>query len=281
MAETQTSVETEKDSAAQTAQPARKRPRLEMETEPRKKTRSVFGQVFGTLRKAREDDNQLKTSDAAKKRSEIDDEAKRDRHSANRKEEDLTIKDSIMKFKQEKISRLSGFLLTSDVFPNADSRPEPEDSALTSRPSSPTPRKKVLAHPPPISHPPPLYYLPAILTPNQAKFLEEQTRLTSEIMQEESREWADDKKKGLEEIAELRRKAAEALNSAAEASKARTPTPPPLSADAAVAPEETMEVEEKVGESVVDGEPTLQQPKDVLEEKRAPQLGDGEDTIEY
>ncbi len=49
----------------QSASQIRKRPRLDLEVEPRKKTRSVFGQVFGTLRKAREEDKQLKTSDAA------------------------------------------------------------------------------------------------------------------------------------------------------------------------------------------------------------------------
>lgn len=42
----------------------RKRPRLDLEVEPRKKTRSVFGQVFGTLKKARDQDSKEKTSDS-------------------------------------------------------------------------------------------------------------------------------------------------------------------------------------------------------------------------
>lgn len=42
----------------------RKRPRLDLNAEPRKKGRSIFGQVFGTLKKARDEDSKLKTSDA-------------------------------------------------------------------------------------------------------------------------------------------------------------------------------------------------------------------------
>ncbi|KIO22643.1 hypothetical protein M407DRAFT_27831, partial [Tulasnella calospora MUT 4182] len=89
----------------------KKRPGQEKASETAKKSRSLFSQVFGTLKKAKEE-NASEPTEAVRKRREIDariygkinrdvnlvrrqEEAKRDRHSALRKEEELAIKDEV------------------------------------------------------------------------------------------------------------------------------------------------------------------------------------------
>ena len=103
-------------------------------------------------------------------------EAKKEKQIANRKEEELQLKDSIVcispgledddadkcgvmqhKLRRTRLPLLSNFLLTSDVFPT-DSEASP---AVTANPLAPPPRSRVA----------PLYYLPAILTPVQEAFL--------------------------------------------------------------------------------------------------------------
>lgn len=95
--------------------------------------------------------------------------------SANRREEELQLKDSIVrhlifmmglyfnispaqyKLRRARLPLLANFLLTSDRIPSDDASPPP-------------PSKTPLALAP-RTHPPPLYYLPAILTPAQEVFL--------------------------------------------------------------------------------------------------------------
>jgi len=104
-------------------------------------------------------------------------EAKKDKHTANRKEEETQLKNSIVSrigtpfdvgklkatcdFHQHRLRRsrlpiLANFLITSDIIPSDD--------------SSPPPSHKIVLEPL-RSHPPPLYYLPAILTPSQEAFI--------------------------------------------------------------------------------------------------------------
>jgi len=104
-------------------------------------------------------------------------EAKKDKHSANRKEEEIQLKNSIVsplctpfdvgelrvtrdlhqhRLRRLRLPILANFLLTSDVIPSDDSSPPPS-------------HKTVLE--PSRSHPPSLYYLPAILTPSQEAFI--------------------------------------------------------------------------------------------------------------
>lgn len=175
----------------------------------------MFGILVGTLNKAKIEDKERNASDAvchrqicahyccpdlvfckakkrqlieqrlqAKLRKETDsvrraEDAKKDKTAANRKEEDLQLKDSIvcdvafaldvkLTFMQYKLRRtrlpiLANFLLTSDDIPLDASTPPPSENPL-----APVPR----------SHPPPLYYLPAILTSDQEAFL---TRRKAEV----------------------------------------------------------------------------------------------------
>ncbi|OJA12152.1 hypothetical protein AZE42_10544 [Rhizopogon vesiculosus] len=96
-------VEQEPDS-----QPARKRPRIDLGISERKRGKSMFGIVLGTLNKAKIEDKERNASEAmidqcleAKLRKETDsvrrtEETKKGRNAANRKEEDLQLKDSIV-----------------------------------------------------------------------------------------------------------------------------------------------------------------------------------------
>ncbi|KAG8907737.1 hypothetical protein FRC00_011629, partial [Tulasnella sp. 408] len=59
--------------------------------------------------------------------------------------------------------------------------------------------------------PPALYFLPAILTPAQKKFLDAQQDTVKEILVEEQKEWEETKEAGLEEVKTLRRQAEDAL----------------------------------------------------------------------
>lgn len=103
-------------------------------------------------------------------------EAKKEKHSANRKEEEIQLKNSIVgpscvslsvsesnqtlddqhRLRRARLPILANFLLTSDVIPSDD--------------SSPTPSPK-LALEPTRSHPPPLYFLPVVLTTAQEAFI--------------------------------------------------------------------------------------------------------------
>ncbi|KAG8898337.1 hypothetical protein FRC00_002967, partial [Tulasnella sp. 408] len=90
----------------------KKRPGQEKKPEPAKKSRSLFSQVYGTLKQKAKQESASEPTEAVKKRREIDariygkinrdvnlvrrqEEAKRDRHSALRKEEELAIKDDV------------------------------------------------------------------------------------------------------------------------------------------------------------------------------------------
>jgi len=238
----------------------RPRPRLDLDVEPRKKSRSIFGQVFGTLKKARDQDTQSKASESVKKRIEIDtrimgkitreqttvrkqDEAKRARFTANRKEEDLAIKDGILRLRQSVFPRLAGFLLTTDVIPRVDVEDDRNESDRP--PTSPLPTAS-LGHPPTAQQPAALYYLPAKLTKAQEAFLAKQKTRVGDAISEEMKEWATDRKKGVEEVAELRKQAAENIS--------ETPVedePPERSPATAV----KMELEEeKVGDTTASAE---------------------------
>ncbi|KAI0737244.1 hypothetical protein C8Q80DRAFT_1214400 [Daedaleopsis nitida] len=191
----------------------KKRPRLDMAVEPRERKRgkTMFGLLLGTLNKAKNDDKQRNASDAAKKRQLIDqrlqdklrketdsvrraEEAKKDKTSANRKEEELQLKDSFHKLRRIRLPLLSNFLLTSDVIPAVDSDPQASTNPLA---------------PPPRSRPPPLYYLPAKLLPSQEAFLQ---RRKAEVHEAAEKEWdafKEERTAGIEEITQLRQRVAE------------------------------------------------------------------------
>ncbi|KAF8132040.1 hypothetical protein EV363DRAFT_1260672 [Boletus edulis] len=192
----------------------KKRPKIDL-TVPsgeRKRGKSMFGILLGTLNKAKIEDKERNASDAAKKRQLIEqrlqaklrketdsvrqeEEAKKDKTTANRKEADLQLKDSIYKFRRVRLALLSNFLLTTDVIPPTDASPP----RVSTNPLAPPPR----------SHPPPLYYLPAVLTPAQEVFL---ARRKAEVTEAAEKEWAafrEERTAGIEEVIQLRRRVTE------------------------------------------------------------------------
>jgi len=112
---------------------------------PGRAAKSIFGVVVGTLKKADLEDKKRNATEAAKKRAIIDtrlqnkiaretatvrraEENKRDRHSANRKEEELALKESLFKNRQSRGKLLSNFLRTDDDFLKEDD--EEEDQVM-------------------------------------------------------------------------------------------------------------------------------------------------------
>ncbi|KAH0829030.1 hypothetical protein J3R83DRAFT_2484 [Lanmaoa asiatica] len=192
----------------------KRRPKIDLTvlSGERKRGKSMFGIVLGTLNKAKIEDKERNASEAAKKRQLIDqrlqtklrketdsvrraEEAKKDKTTANRKEEELQLKDSIYKHRHARLPLLSNFLLTTDIIPASDASPPP-------------PSTNPLA-PPLRSHPPPLYYLPAVLTAAQEVFL---ARRKAEVTEAAEKEWAafrEERAAGTQEIKQLRRRVAE------------------------------------------------------------------------
>ncbi|PPQ80106.1 hypothetical protein CVT25_001474 [Psilocybe cyanescens] len=190
----------------------KKRPRLDFSAatggRERKRGKSIFGILVGTLNKAKIEDKERNASDAAKKRQLIEqrlqaklrketdsvrraEDAKKDKTTANRKEEDLQLKDSIYKLRRTRLPLLANFLITSDVIPLEESSP------TSTNPLIPVPR----------SHPPPLYYLPGILTPSQKTFLKK--RKAEATAEKEWERFREERSAGIEEIDQLRQRVAE------------------------------------------------------------------------
>ncbi|KAF5373164.1 hypothetical protein D9758_001589 [Tetrapyrgos nigripes] len=192
------------------------RPKLDLSSEikpgERRRGKTMFGLVLGTLNKAKIEDKERNASEAAKKRQMIEqrlqiklrketdsvrraEEAKKDKTAANRKEEELQLKDSIYKLRRTRLSLLANFLCTSDKIPEED--------------SDPTPTSADPLAPPPRSHPPPLYYLPAILTPAQEAFIKKRKEAVTEAAEKEWQYFREERTTGIEEIHQLRQRVAE------------------------------------------------------------------------
>ncbi|KAL1712603.1 hypothetical protein EV715DRAFT_259405 [Schizophyllum commune] len=238
----------------------RKRPRLDMNTDARERKRgkSMFGLVLGTLNKAKNEDKERNASEAAKKRQMIEkklqeklkqetdtvrraEETKKDKTAAARKEEDLQLKDSVYKLRRKRLPLLANFLITSDVIPEspeADEAPRDDagetksgDAMDTDAADKPDPAKVLAQAQAPRQHPPPLYYLPAILLPSQKAFLEKRKKEVTEAAEKEWEAFAAERAAGITEIDQLRQKVAqesEELKKAEAALKAANKTTSPL-----------------------------------------------------
>ncbi|KAI6100616.1 hypothetical protein F5141DRAFT_308976 [Pisolithus sp. B1] len=190
----------------------KKRPKIDLtvQTGERRRGKSMFGIVLGTLNKAKLEDRERNASEAAKKRHLLEqrlqaklqketdsvrraEEAKKDKTTANRKEEELQLKDSIYKLRRIRLPLLSNFLSTSDIIPSDLT------STTLSEPLAPLPR----------SHPPPLYYRPAILTPSQDAFLAKRQVEVAEAAEKEWLAFLEERTTGIEEIKRLRQRVAE------------------------------------------------------------------------
>ncbi|KAI0782938.1 hypothetical protein C8Q75DRAFT_737264 [Abortiporus biennis] len=220
------------ETGSMTAATTRKRPRIDLTTEPRERKRgkTMFGLLVGTLNKAASEDKERNASDAAKKRQLIEqrlqdklrketdsvrraEEAKKDKTTANRKEEELQLKDSIFKLRRTRLPLLANFLCTSDQIPS-----EEDDTTMTTPPPPSLTTANPLA-PPPRSNPPALYYLPAILTPDQEAFLKRRKAEVNDAAEKEWIKFKSERATGLEEINRLRQRVAEEENKKKSPSK--------------------------------------------------------------
>ncbi|KAH9915505.1 uncharacterized protein B0H18DRAFT_885896 [Fomitopsis serialis] len=223
-------------SAEEATRAGRKRPRIDMAPDAgqRKRGKSMFALALGTLTKAKNEDRQRNQSDAVKKRQEIEqrlqdklrketdsvrraEEAKKDKTAANRKEEELQLKDSIYKLRRTRLPLLANFLLTSDTIPNipptdrSSPPPAPSEAPQDADPAAATARaSKAPALAAPLrSHPPPLYYLPAILTPAQEAFLKRRKEEVAAAADVEWTAFVDERTAGVSEITRLRERVGE------------------------------------------------------------------------
>ncbi|KAI9465213.1 hypothetical protein BJY52DRAFT_1388339 [Lactarius psammicola] len=199
----------------------KKRPRLDLTIEPRERKRgkSMFGLLVGTLNKAKTEDEARNASEAAKKRQRAE-EAKKDKHIANRKEEEIQLKNSIHRLRRARLPILANFLLTSDIIPSDESSPPPSHK-LTLEPTR--------------SHPPPLYYLPVVLTPSQEVFIAKRKVEAGETAKKEWSTFLSERDVAINEIKELRQRVVEeearkqAEREAARADESTKPDPTPTS----------------------------------------------------
>ncbi|KAF7969616.1 hypothetical protein HWV62_26785 [Athelia sp. TMB] len=278
----------QKQAPVQDASGPKKRPRLDLsDPRERKRGKSIFGLVLGTLNKAKVEDRQRNASEAAKKRQMIDqrlqaklrketetsrraDDAKKDKTGANRKEEELQLRDSIHKLRRARFPLLANFLLTSDNIPTDEDLPTASSG-------------KALAGPP-RSHPPPLYYLPAVLTPAQATFLARRKAEVHEAAESEWSEFAVERAAGVEEITAMRARVREEQ----ERKKAERDSREDAEGEAEV---KGMEVDEPLAQK---GEPEADkteekkaevkeesQPEPPKEDKDDVMQADDEDAVEY
>ncbi|CUA66975.1 hypothetical protein RSOLAG22IIIB_02885 [Rhizoctonia solani] len=232
----------------------KKRPRLDMNTEPRKKGRSVFGMVLGTLKKAKDEDKVRANTETAKRRAEVEErlareltrrkdqvrmesESKKQRSKAHQREEDIALKDSMIRQRQSTLPALANFLLTTDNIPSdftfdpsAVAEPGDTDTNMTDAMAKENvpPRGKQLSQFLPLpprsrnapSGPggrvdgPPIYFLPAVLLPQQKAFLEKRQFETKRVLATEEEAWKAERQKGLEEIQALKQSAQEAQEAA-------------------------------------------------------------------
>lgn len=195
------------------ASESKKRPRLDLSEAQKRKRGGMFGLLLGTLNKAKIEDKERNASEAAKKRQLIDqrlqnklkketdsvrraEEARKDKLTSNRKEEDLQLKDSIYKLRRTRLPLLANFLLTSDIIPpsSSDEDPAPLPLALSTVPRG---------------HPPPLYYLPALLTPAQESYIKRRKAQVLEAVDKEYTTFLEERSVGITEILDLRKAVAE------------------------------------------------------------------------
>ncbi|KAI0734758.1 hypothetical protein C8Q72DRAFT_769853, partial [Fomitopsis betulina] len=193
-----------------------KRPCIDMATNAgqHKHGKSMFTLALGTLTRVKNEDPACNQSDAAKKRQEIEqrlqeklrketdsvrraEEAKKDKMAANRKEEELQLKDSIVHTESKNLATAT---MCASRAP-ALAGPPHSQARRTRRPAA-------LAGPP-HSHPPLLYYLPAILMPAQEAFLKWRTEQVKAAVDTEWTVFAAERSTGIAEISCLQQHIAE------------------------------------------------------------------------
>ncbi len=224
----------------------------------------MFGLVLGTLQKASHEDKLHRASDAAKKRQQLEtrlasklrsetavvrrkEDARRDKTTALRKEEEWGVRDSVAKQRRKRLPLLAGFLCTAG------------DDLQVKR-----------------GHPPPVYYLPKVLLSEQEDVL---ARRRQEAQDAAEREWAAfaaEKEAGIREIEDLRRKVSEAEKAEREDDKESMD----VDMDAKKVDDHEPPAEEKKADEQPESLPDPDPPA-VPERKDEPMQAADEDEVEY
>ncbi|KAG8820160.1 hypothetical protein FRC17_010239 [Serendipita sp. 399] len=218
----QTPIEVEESgpSTAPTApQPKPERARRKLDLSQNK--RGAFSVLMGTLNKAKKEDKERNASEAAQKRALLEKrlhaklarqsksadratQSKRERAAAAKKEEELAMKENLMRFRQRQIPNLAQCLLTSD-------RIDTDTQSLTSQ-------EVLAAFQPPRSHGPPgkaaksvIFYKPAKLLPWQEELISRRTSLVKAALEQEWNDWKVEKEEGLEKVEKMKKSAEELL----------------------------------------------------------------------
>ncbi|KAF7370702.1 Pinin-SDK-memA domain-containing protein [Mycena sanguinolenta] len=266
----------------------KRRPKLDLSEPQKRKRGGMFGLLLGTLNKAKIEDKERSASEAAKKRQLIDqrlqnklrketdsvrraEEARKDKLNANRKEEDLQLKDSIYKLRRTRLPLLANFLLTSDIIPASATEEDPAPLPLA---LSTVPR----------GHPPPLYYLPAVLTPAQESYIKRRKAQVLEAVDKEYTAFLEERAAGITEILELRKAVAEeeARKKSERDAEMETQTRAPKSAG-----DVEMDIDDGDRDSATLGTAAsnkeLAEEEEMKKEKEEPLVvpADGDDAVEY
>ncbi|KAF7356720.1 Pinin-SDK-memA domain-containing protein [Mycena venus] len=270
----------------------KRRPKLDLSEPQKRKRGGMFGLLLGTLNKAKIEDKERSASEAAKKRQLIDqrlqnklrketdsvrraEEARKDKLTANRKEEDLQLKDSIYKLRRTRLPLLANFLLTSDIIPASSTEEDPAPLPLA---LSTVPR----------GHPPPLYYLPRspyaragvleAVDTEYTTFLEERGRGITEILDLRKAVAEEEARKKSERDAQMD---VEAPDADGDADKSKDAEPKSAGGDV------EMDVDEGDRDSATLGtaesSKELAEDEEMKKEKEEPPIvpADGDDAVEY
>ncbi|KAJ4490095.1 hypothetical protein J3R30DRAFT_3418961 [Lentinula aciculospora] len=198
--------------------PPSSRPRISLSNGTRggRGGKSMFGLVLGTLNKAKIESKEREASDAAKRRQLLEarlqaklrsetaevrkqEEVRKDKTLAVRKEEELGVKVSVYRLRRTRIPYLANFLCTSDVIPDEQAMEEEVEQ------NDPQSFAEILAKSkPPRSHPPPLYYLPKKLLPSQEAFIKKRKEKITVASTAEWSAFVTERNAGVTEIRELR-----------------------------------------------------------------------------
>ncbi|KAG8837987.1 hypothetical protein FRB91_007825, partial [Serendipita sp. 411] len=205
----QTPLEVEESGPA--APPAAPQPRAERtrrKLDLTQNKRGAFSVLMGTLNRAKKEDKERNASEAAQKRVLLEKrlhaklarqtmsadratQSKRERAAATKKEEELALKENLMRFRQRQIPNLAQYLLTLD-------RIDTDTQSLTNQ-------EILTAFQPPRSHgpsskttKPAIFYKPAKLLPWQEELISRRTSLVKTALEQEWNDWKAEKAEGLD-----------------------------------------------------------------------------------
>ncbi|CAG7854706.1 SubName: Full=Uncharacterized protein {ECO:0000313/EMBL:CCA66393.1} [Serendipita indica DSM 11827] len=215
-AQTNEAVDTQERGKVQ-SRPDRTRRKLDLS----QNKRGAFSVLLGTLSKAKKEDKIRSASEAAQKRALLEkrlnaklaretisagraEQSKRIQGTANKREQELAMKHSLMRHRQQQFPSLAKSLLSSD---NTDTDPESLDWKETLSTINP-PRRHGAK---PTSTRSVIFYKPKILLGWQETLLNKREAAVTKALAEEWKAWQTECSEAREQISRLRKEAEELL----------------------------------------------------------------------